>query len=64
MQIVYVGPHDGVDVAVSADASVTVMNGQSADFPPDVAESLLAQGDAHWREKAPFEAANWKKKEG
>ncbi len=60
MQLVYKGPHDGAKVVLANGASVIVPREGSADFAPEIAESLLAQGGEHWRQKP----ANGKKKEG
>ncbi len=47
MRLTYVGPHDGVDVAL-ATRDVTVMRGESEEFAEPIAESLLAQGPEYW----------------
>lgn len=51
MQLVYNGPHDAVEVVLPNGATTTVARGGSADFPSDVAGSLLEQGEDNWRKK-------------
>lgn len=64
MKLTYVGPHDMVEVPLS-HGRVLVARGQSADFGDAVAESLLAQGDAHWKsEGKPAEPKGGKKNDG
>ena len=46
--LIYVGPHEGVDVALPSGREVTILHGQPAEFPPEVAASLLEQGEDHW----------------
>jgi pyruvate/2-oxoglutarate dehydrogenase complex dihydrolipoamide acyltransferase (E2) component len=48
MKLVYTGPHDAVDVVLPNGASQIVPYGGQGDFPKQVAESLLEQGDEHW----------------
>lgn len=43
MKLVYVGPHDGVEVEMPDGSLVPVLNGAVADFPEEVAKSLLTQ---------------------
>ena len=46
--LTYIGAHDGVDVALPTGRVVTVMNGETEEFPPEVAESLLSQ-EGQWK---------------
>lgn len=48
MRIEYHGPHDGVEVPLADGRVIEVMRGQSAEFPEEVAKSLLEQST--WRE--------------
>jgi len=43
-KITYVGYADGVDVQLPDGSVVTVLNGETADLPDDIAQSLIAQG--------------------
>lgn len=45
MKLTYVGRHDAVDVPLPDGREPTVENGGQFDFPADIAEQLLAQGD-------------------
>ena len=51
IELEYHGPHDAVDVvnAETGDLVGTVGHGCLIPVPDNVAESLLAQGPAHWR---------------
>lgn len=49
-KLVYVGPHDGVDVPILATGRViTVERDATAEIPDAVADSLLEQGPEHWQ---------------
>lgn len=61
MQLVYNGPHDAVEVVLPNGATTTVARDGSADFPSNVALSLLKQGKDNWRKKG---NGNETKKEG
>lgn len=51
MRVEYQGAHDGVDVHLPSGIVRTVMRGDAADFPDDVAESLLEQA-GQWKRVA------------
>lgn len=49
MKVVYVGPHEGVEVPLPSEGAVYAEHGQAIDVPKEVGESLLAQEDI-WAE--------------
>ena len=56
MRLIYTGAHDGVDVQLPDGRIATVMNGESEEFPPEVAESLLEQ-EGQWKKTSGKAAA-------
>ena len=45
MKITYHGPHDGVDVPLADGRVISAMHGEPTAFPPEVAKSLLLNGE-------------------
>lgn len=48
VKLTYIGAHDGVDVDLGDGRIATVMNGETEEFPEEIAASLLEQ-EAQWR---------------
>ncbi len=59
MKITYTGPHDGVDVPLADGRTLTAMHGEPTAFPPEVAKSLLLNGE--WSEAEAPAPKNTKK---
>lgn len=51
MKLMYLGPHDAVEVELPDGSYVPAVNGEPVEFPDGVAKSLLEQ--ATWHEAAP-----------
>jgi hypothetical protein len=49
MKVMYVGPYEGVEVALPSGGAVFAEKGQAIDISKEVGESLLAQEDI-WAE--------------
>lgn len=60
MRIEYHGPHDGVEVPLADGRVIEVMHGEAAEFPEEVAISLLEQSTWRKADEAPAPVKNKK----